>query len=409
MIVRPIREGEYKRCQELCALSFEYAMKDADRTPEEALAAVREHPASRQDIYWSSQWAAFADDNATMLSTMTVIPYRATFDGHDVLMTGIGGVATLPQYRRMGGIRGCFAHALPRMVEDGAVLSYLYPFSTAFYRRFGYELGCAANRWKIALRSVPKQAVGGTWQLLERGAALRSAIEAIDRSWQARYNCMVRCEDIEYTWIAQANPFADRSYTYVYFRSGGEPAGYLTCRPVTDAGDRTLECTRMAFDGPEGLQGLLALLKTMEADHSHAVMTLPEDIELGGVLPEWSFGDVQCQRAWKGMVRVVNVQRALELARMRGEGSLVLELSDAQIPQNSGRYRVRFAPGIPNTVERTQASPDVILGIQDFSRLILGGCDASDIRWLPQVKLLCPPEQAAQVFYRKPMFISQYF
>ena len=409
MIVRPIREGEYKRCQELCALAFEYAMKDADRTPEEALAAVRERPASRQDIHWHSQWAAFADDDATMLSTMTVIPYRATFDGHDVLMTGIGGVATLPQYRRMGGIRGCFEHALLQMVGDGAVLSYLYPFSTAFYRRFGYELGCTANRWKIALRSVPKLAVDGTWRLLERGAALRSAIEAIDQVWQARYNCMVRCENIEYTWIAQANPFADRSYTYVYFRSSGEPAGYLTCRPVMDEGNRTLECTRMAFDGPEGLRGLLALLKTMEADHSHAVMTLPEDVQLGGVLPEWSFGDVQCQRAWKGMARVVNVQRALELARMRGEGSLVLELSDAQIPANNGRFRVRFAPDMQSAVERTQASPDVILGIQDFSRLILGGCDAADIRWLPQVKLLCPPEQAAQVFYRKPLFISQYF
>lgn len=409
MIVRLIRESEYKRCQELCALAFEYAMKDADRTPEEMLAAVRERPASRQDVFWNSQWAAFADDGVTMLSTMTVIPYRASFDGNDVLMMGIGGVATLPQYRRMGGIRGCFEHALPRMREEGAVLSYLYPFSTAFYRKFGYELGCAANQWRIALRSVPKQAVGGTCRLLERGADLREAIERIDRSWQTRYNCMIRCEDIEYAWIGQANPFADRSYTYVYFREDGEPAAYLTCRLVIDGGERTLECTRTAFDGPEGLRGLLALLKTMEADHSHAVMTLPEDIELGGVLPEWSFGDVQCKKAWKGMARVVNVQRALELARMRGKGSLVLEIEDAQIPQNSGRYRVCFTPGMPNAVERTQASPDVILGIQDFSRLILGGCDAADIRWLPQVKLLCPPEQAAQVFYRKPMFISQSF
>lgn len=409
MIVRRIREEEYKRCQELCALAFEFAMKDADRTPEETLAAVREHPSSRQDVCWNSQWAAFADDDTTMFSTMTVIPYRATFDGNDVLMMGIGGVATLPQHRRTGGIRGCFEHALPRMFEDGAVLSYLYPFSTAFYRKFGYELGCKANRWKIALRSVPRQAVSGTVRLLERGSAMKEAIAQIDRKRQARYNCMVRCEDIEYTWIGHANPFADRSYTYIYFRSSGEPAAYLTCRPVVDGGDRTMECTRFVFDDPEGLQGLLVLLKTMEANHSYAVMTLPEDVELGGVLPEWSFGDVQCQRTWQGMVRVVNVQRALELARMRGEGSLVLEIEDAQIPQNSGRFRVQFAPGKPNTVARTGEKPDVILGIQDFSRLMIGGCDAEALSWLPQVRLLCPQEQAAQVFYRKPLFISQYF
>ena len=148
-----------------------------------------------------------------------------------------------------------------------------------------------------------------------------------------------------------------------------------------------LECTRFVFEGLEGLQGLLALLKTMESSHSHALITLPEDVELGGVLPEWSFGDARCQRSWLGMARVVNVRRALELARMRGEGSLVLEIDDAQIPQNSGRFRVRFAPGEPNAVDRTQEPPDVILGIQDFSRLILGGCDAQALCWAGEAPL----------------------
>lgn len=157
-----------------------------------------------------------------MLSTLTVIPYRAAFDGNDVPMTG----------------------------------------------------------------------VGGTWRLLERGENLREAIERIDRKWQSRYNCMVRCEDIEYAWIGRANPFADRSYTYVYFREDGEPSAYLTCRPGDDAA-RTLECTRFVFDDSRGLCGLLVLLKTFEADHSEAVMTLPEDVELSGVLPEWSMGGVR--------------------------------------------------------------------------------------------------------------------
>ena len=123
MIIRRIRENEYKRCQEFCALAFEYALQGADKSPEETLAEIRANPTSRQDQHWDSQWAAFADDDATMLSTMTVIPYRATFDGAEVLMEGIGGVSTLPQYRRMGGIRGCFEHALPAMEREGAALS----------------------------------------------------------------------------------------------------------------------------------------------------------------------------------------------------------------------------------------------------------------------------------------------
>ena len=108
MIARKIRAEEYKRCQQLCALAFEYEMKDADLTPEALFEKVRENPRSMQDLHWDSQYAAFDDDDRTMLATMTVIPWMACFDGHPVGMGGIGGVASLPQYRRGGAIHhGC--------------------------------------------------------------------------------------------------------------------------------------------------------------------------------------------------------------------------------------------------------------------------------------------------------------
>ena len=56
----------------------------------------------------------------------------------------------------------------------------------------------------------------------------------------------------------------------------------------------------------------------------------------------------------------------------------------------------------------TSAFKDIALTIQDFSRLIVGCCDL-DPEWMPDVKLRCPVERAAQVFYRKPAFISAYF
>ena len=105
-------------------------MKDSQRTPQEVYEQTVANPRTRQDLNWQSQWAAFEDDDRTMMSTFTVIPYRARFDGHDMLMMGVGGVSTLPQYRRRGGIRACFESALPDMYAQGAAFSYLYPFST---------------------------------------------------------------------------------------------------------------------------------------------------------------------------------------------------------------------------------------------------------------------------------------
>ena len=101
--------------------------------------------------------------------------------------------------------------------------------------------------------------------------------------------------------------------------------------------------------------------------------------------------------------------RVLEIARMRGEGRLVMEIRDGQIACNNGRFAVDFAPGAANRVTMTEERADMSLSIQDFTRLILGCYDVEDLRWLPNVRLNCALEKAARIFYRKPMYISQDF
>ena len=153
---------------------------------------------------------------------------------------------------------------------------------------------------------------------------------------------------------------------------------------------------------------MLALLKRLSADHSHTTLCLPTDVDLRGILPEWSFGNVERILQQRGMVRAVSVEGLLKLAHMRGTGSLRMVVKDMQIDENNGCFEVDFAPGWENQVRRADAAPDIELTIQDFSRLIVGCCDL-DPEWLPDVKLHCPVEQAAQVFYRKPTFISTFF
>ena len=403
MIVRKIRPEEYKRCQQLCALAFEYEMKDAGLSPEALLKKVRDDPRSMQDTHWDSQVAAFLDDDKTMLATMTVVPWTANFDGHGVSMDGIGGVASLPQHRRGGAIRACFGLALRDMYDGGTLLSYLYPFSTSFYRKFGYELGCDWVKWRLKLSGMPAPEVSGHWKLSEPDHTLADDIRAVDRIRESRYNCMVAGGDTEYFYL-QDDPFVTRKYSYVYYDEANRPRAHMTAVP----GKGELDCPRFAFNDREGFWGLLALLKRLSADHSHATACLPTDVDLRGVLPEWSFGYVERTVQQRGMVRAVNVEGLLRLAKMRGEGRLRLAVKDGQIAQNNGCFEVGFMPGQENHVRRVGDAPDIELTIQDFSRLIVG-CGDLDAMWLPELKLHCPIEQAAKVFYRKPTFISTYF
>ncbi|MEM7132945.1 MAG: GNAT family N-acetyltransferase [Chloroflexota bacterium] len=52
--------------------------------------------------------------------------------------SGIGGVATLPEYRRQGHVRKLFDATFALMREMGQTVSALYPFNQSFYAKFGY-------------------------------------------------------------------------------------------------------------------------------------------------------------------------------------------------------------------------------------------------------------------------------
>lgn len=408
MIVRKIKPEEIKRASQLGAHAFEFKLGEADKTAEEMLEQRKNHPHSLQDVHWDSRWAAFLDDDKTMTCTFAGTPFRMHFDGHDTLMYGIGGVASLPQYRRNGGIRACFEAALPEMYENGAAFSYLYPFSTVFYRKFGYELGCECHEYRFKLAGMPKVNVGGGCDLLEADKAnLKEAIRAIDRVWAYRFNCMVIDGDIDYLWIDNADPFRDAEYTYVYFNAQGEAKGYMTYRSEKEK--RTVVCKRFFFIDPEGFYGLMNLLHTLASDRELIEMKLPVDVELGALLPEWSQGMVECRRRQTGMVRVINVMDVLKMACMRGTGEIVIGVTDQQIEKNNGRFVVRFEAGVTTEVALTDAPCDIEMTIQEFSRLICGRTDLSAAAYLPDVKLHCDIAKAEKVFYKKPMYIAHYF
>ncbi|MBR4442388.1 MAG: GNAT family N-acetyltransferase [Clostridia bacterium] len=404
MIVRKIREHELKRCAQLSALAFEYPMEHPERAPEDFVREARERPRSFEDIHWNSRWAAFEDDDVTMMATFVVIPWRANFDGHVVTMGGIGGVASLPQYRRSGAIRRCFEAALPDMYDSGMTLSYLYPFSNAFYRKFGYELACDAVNWRLKLSGLPDFGVRGSWRMCEPGVDLTDDLRAIDAPMQRRYNGMVIRGDTEYLWAGE-DPFVKRDYSYVYYDASGRPSAYAT---INARPGQELNTQRFAFNDREGLTGLLALFRRFAADHSHVNVMLPTDVDLQGLLPEYSLGMVERKILQKGMGRVVNVEEALRLARTRGEGRLRIAVTDGQIPGNNGTFEVEFARNGENGVRRVSEEPDIELTIQDLSRLLLGCCDL-DPAWLPDVKLNCDLDRARQVFFRKPAYIVYRF
>lgn len=408
MIVRKIEPEELKRTNELFAIAFECEI-DNTKTAKQVYEEVLTNPQSREDAYWDHRWAAFLDDNQTMTSYFVAKPYPVQFDNHPCTFTGIGGVASLPQYRRMGGIRKCFESALPDMYKNGYEFSYLYPFSTAYYRKFGYELCCEKIRYQIKLSAVPSFSLDGNCFLLEKGSNFLEDIKQIYKVWQNKYNMMVINEDYEYAWVENSNPSKDQHFTYIYKTLDGTPKGFITFQKVDNGTVRNINCSRLMFTDLEGFKGLMNLMRSLASDHEFLTFVLPTDQSIVPLFPEWSMGAGKRELLHSGMVRVINVEKVLTMAKYKGDGDIVIEVSDAIIPQNNNRFYINYKDGEALLVTPTKESPHIVLGIQDFSRLITGACDTSDIPFMELVQINSTLDKIAPVFYKKPVLITEYF
>lgn len=409
MIVRKIKPEELKRTRELFAIAFETGANN-EKSADEVFEEIRTNPRSREDAFWGEKWAAFEDDNKTMMSYFGAVPFNIHFDGNVYKMTGIGGVSSLPQYRKQGGIRRCFETALPVMYKEGVIFSYLYPFSTYFYNKFGYGLGCEKCQYHIKISTIRPFDVSGKTYLAEPEKTMLNEIKQIYRSWQNKYNMMVINEDYEYAWAKASNPVKDQIYTYVYISENEGPMGYMSVKQVNEHDGRNLQCLRFCFTTLEGLKGLLNVIKALGTDHDYVTLELPNDVDLTHVLPEWNMGAVLTKKYYSGMVRVVNVETVLKGARYIGDGKLAIEIKDEQIAENCGVFTIEFIEDKAVSVTKDkEKSPDVCMNINDFSRLICGNCDTGALEYMEKVIIYDKEETLGQVFYKKPNLIVENF
>lgn len=128
----------------------------------------KDEPESEPDpmVWW------MCGEGKTAHSCLGVLPIRARFDGRIVELGGIGGVASLPQYRRKGGIRALMNAVLRDMYDRGFVFSGLYPFSRAYYKKFGYTDGGTAMTWTIPFSAFDLPDMGGSYEMLMPGGDL---------------------------------------------------------------------------------------------------------------------------------------------------------------------------------------------------------------------------------------------
>jgi len=375
-----------------------------------------------------------------LAAALMEFPFEVWLLGRLVEAVGVATIASAPETRRSGLVRELMAGHLRRLRDEGVGLSLLYPFSFAFYERFGWSL--AAQRVELKVPPAEFAAYGrrvgrmrqliyaekGLFQPLG-GETEESAIATLDRVYEreaARFNLAAR-RTKEYWRNRVLQVDEGRRFAFVWEDDAGEVRGHVISRVTEEKDMAPLVVREIISTTPDGWRGLFFFLRCHESQHKHVRFVLPAGSPLLDL-----FGNPRIEESKVSpgvMARIVDVKRLLEARGVGGEeggaaeggaaeggaasiplrGSCLIRVHDQLASWNDGTFAVRCdgravtvrevkagdtmagtagtagAAGVAGAADavgvssETTAAPDLDIDIGILSRVAVGARSLGDI------------------------------
>ncbi|MBC8078585.1 MAG: GNAT family N-acetyltransferase, partial [Chloroflexales bacterium] len=268
---------------------------------------------------------------------LAIIPMGHWFGGRTVPTGGITAVGVAPPQRGSGVGFGMLRATLHELHEQGTPLSSLYPATTAFYRRTGYER--ASTR---VIYEQPLAAIGLRDHTLEAVAVDPSQHDTLKQLYAQQ--AAVSSSFIDrpaFYWDGFLKSKDQTPHIYLALRDG-QPEGYVVF--FQGRWTEPLNVRDIVALTPAAARRLLTLL----ADHRSVQETVRWP---GGPVDSLQFLMAeQKQKVFRAidlMLRIVDVAGALE-ARGYSPGvdaELHLEVADDVLAWNNGRFVLEVADG----------------------------------------------------------------
>ncbi len=387
---------EYLEARRISTIAFVGSM-DAEK----AMKEIEEERAKGDGS--AEYWGSFAEDG-TMTSHLINNIYHILYDGRIVLSGGIGNVSSLPEHRRQGGIREIFRAMFADMRARGFVFSALYPFSHEYYRKFGYEYGCAPLRQKFLVSDLKGFPCPYSVRMHKPGECIQPFQDVYQRFILGLNLAIVRSE-AQWDWI-EGDPWKDRIYRYLLADDAGVHA-YVVLRAEGSGDERKAVLKDFAYDSREAFYGILGFLYRLSAQYKYVEAVFPPNVDMRTLIAEPY--RVEQRVDTHGMFRVVDVPQALRLMRHpEAPGRYVIGVKDAFLPENTGVYAVRFGQGKAE-VERADAPADLVVDVTTLAQLTLGFAPLDTLRMRPDVEVRGNEETLRAVFVKKDCYFADYF
>ena len=367
--IRPVTEDEFPAFVATDHVAFSMELK-----PErvESIRAIAE---------LDRTLAAF--DAGRIVGTAAAGSWELTVPGPAAVAAAtITAVAVLPTHRRRGVLTALMARQLDDVAERGEPVAVLTASESIIYGRFGYGLaswamGFAIDRHHAGVARPPEP--GGRVVMLDRDEAPKRIPDLYDELRRREVGALSRPSG---WWADYFSDPEDRRegasprFYALHESSAGEADGFVAYRVKkhwTDDGVAAGDTQVYELYGstPAVRASLWRFCVGVDLSSTLSCWNVPIDEPLRWMLADPRRFRVTGVSDWL-WARLVDIPAALGGRRYASPGRLVLDVADTFKPHNTGRYEV---VGGPDGAEcrRTDAEPDLALGVAELGALYLGG------------------------------------
>jgi predicted acetyltransferase len=369
-------------------------------TPDEVAAFVQtsmtgfgvdvRHP-ERLELEWTTHeldrtLATF--DQGEIVGTGRLYSFELTLPGGNLVpVAAVSWISVLPTHRRRGILTEIMGRQLDDAVARGESMAVLNASEGVIYRRFGY--GVATNTIGFTLDSrhsaflLPSPA-GGRVRLVDDATARKTFPEIFDRARRAQPGAVSRIPEWwsdQYFWRDEKEEGA--RFFVTYESPAGDHDGFATYR-IAEKWEANLSRSRLQVIDlvavtPEARAALWRYLCDVDLVEIVGAWTCPVDEPLRLLLAESRRFQVN-QISDELWVRLLDVAAVLAARRYAVPARVVFEVVDEFRPNGdaAGRFALDGGPDGADA-SRTDAEPDLVLGVADLGAAYLGGVSFSTL------------------------------
>lgn len=309
--------SDYQSIFELSEFAFQYKLNpdDLENKKEEAM----------RHIIWGHM------DDKQIAAKLHLIPLSVYINGKEMKMGGVSSVATWPEYRRQGLVKELLHHSLTYMKRQGHTVSYLYPFSFGYYRKYGWELAFGKKEYSIPIERFSNTKSSPSQGYVRRENADVSLLNTLYATYAKKFNGMLARD--EKWWHDRILNNKDMHVAIAY-NENDEASGYILFNVKKDV----FHVMDHAYTSQVGRELLLQFISNHDSMVEKVKMTVPENDHLPLLLNEPRF---EQQTEPYFMARIVDVQAFLkQFPFQEGNEKITLHVTDDFLPENTGVYQL---------------------------------------------------------------------